>query len=152
VHLRFTMLTTREGRKHLENIPKLRSHLTRAVRRVAEAELKGQQELALNVILESDDELLFLNKTALEHDYYTDIITFELERTETQIEAELYISVERARENAERFGIDLVRELTRVVVHGLLHLAGYDDKDPEKKKRMQVRERFWLAQIFTQST
>ena len=143
------MLTTREGRKQLENIPKLRSHLTRTVRRVAEAELEGKEELALNVILQSDDELLVLNRTALKHDYYTDIITFELERTQTMIEAELYISVDRAKENAERFGIDLVTELTRVVVHGLLHLAGYDDKDPEKKKRMQVRERFWLAQIFT---
>jgi probable rRNA maturation factor len=149
VRLRFTMLTTREGRKHLENIPKLRSHLTRAVRRVAQQELEGKEELALNVILQSDDELLVLNRTSLKHDYYTDIITFELERTETLIEAELYISVDRAKENAERFGIDLVKELTRVVVHGLLHLAGYDDKDPEKKKRMQMRERFWLAEIFT---
>jgi probable rRNA maturation factor len=143
------MLTTREGRKQLANVPKLRSHLTRAVRRVAEEELRDIEELALNIILQSDDELLVLNRTALKHDYYTDIITFELERTKTQIEAELYISVDRAKENAERFGIDLVKELTRVVVHGLLHLAGYDDKDPEKKKRMQVRERFWLAQIFT---
>ena len=149
MRLRFTMLTTREGRKHLENIPKLRSHLTRTVRRVGVQELEGLEELALNVILQSDDELLVLNRTSLKHDYYTDIITFELERTDTTIEAELYISVDRAKENAERFGTDLVRELTRVVVHGLLHLAGYDDKDPEKKKRMQVRERFWLAEIFT---
>ena len=55
MRLRFTMLTTREGRKHLENIPKLRSLLTRAVRRVGQQELEGIEELALNVILQSDD-------------------------------------------------------------------------------------------------
>ena len=143
------MLTTREGRKQLENIPKLRSHLTRTVRRVAPVELEGKEELAINVVLQSDDELLVLNRAALKHDYYTDIITFELERTDAQIEAELYISVDRARENAERFGTDLVKELTRVVVHGLLHLAGFTDKLPDEKKRMQGRERFWLAEIFT---
>ena len=143
------MLTTREGRKHLENIPKLRSHLTRVVRRVAAAELEGTNDLAVNVVLQSDDELLILNRTALKHDFYTDIITFELERSDTLLESELYISVDRARENAERFGIELVKELTRVVVHGMLHLAGFNDKDPDEKKRMQMRERFWLAEIFT---
>ena len=143
------MLTTREGRKQLENIPKLRSHLTRTVRRVAAAELSDREDVVVNVILQSDDELLMLNRTALKHDYYTDIITFELERSETLIETELYISVDRAKENAERFGIDLVTELTRVVVHGLLHLAGFTDKQPEEKKKMQGRERYWLAEIFT---
>lgn len=142
------MHTTREGRRHLTDIPRLRSHLTRVVRRVAETEFAGIAELALTVVLESDDEILVLNRTALKHDFYTDIITFELERTATLLEAELYISTDRARENAERFGAALVKELTRVVVHGLLHLAGYSDKRPSDKKRMQARERFWLAEIF----
>lgn len=150
MHLRFSLHTTREGRKQLENVPKLRTHLGRVAQRVAPVELaQDLEDVRINVILESDDELLVLNRTALGHDYYTDIITFEIERTESVLEAELYISVDRARENAERFGASLVTELTRVVVHGMLHLAGFGDKRAEEKKQMQARERYWLAQIFT---
>lgn len=148
MRLRFSLHTTRAGRRALTNIPKLRSHLIRVAQRVAAIELDGKQDVTLNVILQSDDELLVLNRTALKHDFYTDIITFEIERTDTHLEADLYISVDRARENAERFGGDLVRELTRVVVHGILHLGGYSDKAPDQKKRMQLRERYWLAEVF----
>lgn len=101
----------------------------------------------VSVIFQSDNELLELNKRILDHDYYTDIITFEIEHSETAIETEIYISLDRATENAERFGSDLRSEVLRLVIHGLLHVAGYSDKSPSAKKRMQKQERFFLSTL-----
>src|SRR5436305_2007313 len=88
---------------------------------------------SLNVILLSDDELLEINEEFLEHDFYTDIITFNYSELPATIEGELYISADRVRENALLAGTDFYSELYRVVIHGVLHLVGFQDDTKEAK-------------------
>ncbi len=121
--------------------------MRRAAGLVAQTELPDVSELLLSVILMSDDELLEINQSSLGHDFYTDIITFEIERSADALEAELYISVDRARENAKRASVSMEHEMAHLVIHGVLHLTGYDDKAPKAKNQMRARERFYLAQF-----
>ena len=86
----------------------------------------------------TDEELLDMNKTYLNHDYYTDIITFPHQYE--PIFAELYISVDRVKENAKSEKIPFQDELHRVIVHGLLHLCGYDDHSDVHIEKMRARE------------
>ena len=95
----------------------------------------------------SDAELLELNRSALGHDWLTDVITFELERTEKNLEAEIYVSVERAKENAKKYSESLELEFIHLIIHGVLHLTGYDDKSKLGKKRMRTREGYYLARF-----
>ena len=124
--------------------PELRKALRGIAKTTASAEFPDLTEFELGINLLSDDELLAINVASLGHDYYTDILTFELERGVTSIEAEVYISVDRASDNAKRARVEYEEELRHLVVHGILHLAGYDDHDPIEKKRMRARERFHL--------
>jgi probable rRNA maturation factor len=103
--------------------------------------------LELHVILLTDSELLAINRASLGHDWLTDIITFEIECTVQTIEAEIYISVDRARENARRFRVPLMQELEHLIIHGMLHLAGMTDKTALEKKQMRARERLFLAKL-----
>jgi len=91
----------------------------------------------------SDEELLKLNKEHLNHDTYTDIITYDF-RSEGLEEANLCISYERIIDNAFTFKVSNTNELCRVCVHGLLHLAGYDDKDEASKAEMRNQEQLAL--------
>jgi probable rRNA maturation factor len=115
-------------------------------------EIPTLKEFNLGIVMMSDEELLALNQSALGHDYYTDILTFEIERTKEKsgnpekLEAELYFSVDRARENAKKARVSLEMELVHLAIHGVLHLAGYDDHEELSKKRMVNRERFFLGQ------
>ena len=93
----------------------------------------------------SDEELLKLNQSALKHDTYTDIITFDLSDTEGIIDGEIYISVDRIKENASFFGVDFSNEYQRVLSHGLLHLMGFKDKTTEEKAEMRKQEDLALA-------
>lgn len=93
------------------------------------------------VIFLDDDELLAMNREFLNHDYYTDVITFPLETD--PLEGEIYISIDRAREQAAERGIGLYREVLRLAVHGTLHLLGYDDATPEQRREMsRLEDRF----------
>jgi len=94
----------------------------------------------------SDEELLFINKKHLEHNYYTDIITFDYSRG-NKISGELYVSLERVEENALALGLSYESELTRVVAHGILHLIGFKDKTEEEEKAMRSKEDEVLAYI-----
>lgn len=87
----------------------------------------------------SDDELLEINKAHLEHDYYTDIITFDYS-TPRKISGELFISVDRVRENASIHGSSEIQEFHRVVAHGVLHLLGFKDKTEAESKVMREKE------------
>lgn len=87
----------------------------------------------------SDDELLEINKAHLEHDYYTDIITFDYS-TSRKISGELFISVDRVRENASIHGSSEIQEFHRVVAHGVLHLLGFKDKTEAESKVMREKE------------
>lgn len=95
---------------------------------------------SLDIIFCSDSYLLDINRQYLQHDYYTDIITFNLAGTEDHTVGEIYISVDRVRENAVTNETGLMRELHRVMFHGVLHLCGFDDKTPEQKRRMTKAE------------
>jgi rRNA maturation RNase YbeY len=93
----------------------------------------------------SDEEILKLNQSALQHDTYTDIITFDLSDTEGVIDGEIYVSVDRIKENASVFGVGFRNEYQRVLSHGLLHLMGFKDKTTEEKAEMRKQEDLALA-------
>lgn len=98
----------------------------------------------LQYIFCSDDYLLQINRQFLHHDYYTDIITFDLTEESHPINAEIYISVDRVRDNAREFGNSLRTELHRVIFHGSLHLCGYKDKNPREQELMRQMEEKYL--------
>lgn len=93
----------------------------------------------LNYIFCSDEHLLSINKQFLNHAYYTDIITFPY-REGTNIEGEIYISIDRVKDNADQQKVSFENELFRVISHGLLHLIGFSDKTPKQKKLMREEE------------
>ena len=95
----------------------------------------------------SDEFLLKLNQQYLKHDTLTDILTFTLSGTSLDIVAEIYISVERVKENATEFNLPFLTELYRVMIHGVLHLCGYKDNTSEEKAQMRIREDFYLSRI-----
>ncbi len=99
----------------------------------------------LNIVLCSDEFLLTLNQKHLNHDYYTDVITFDLSEQSGLIEGEIYISVDRVKENAKLLQQQFIDELHRVMVHGLLHLCGYKDKTPSQQKIMRNKEDEYLS-------
>lgn len=94
----------------------------------------------INYIFMSDEELNEINQTHLQHDDYTDIITFDLSDTEACIDGEIYISIERVFENAITFKTTKELELVRVICHGVLHLMGYKDKSEIDSKKMRDAE------------
>lgn len=99
---------------------------------------------SLNIILCSDEFLLSMNQRHLNHDYYTDVITFDLSEQSGLIEGEIYISVDRVKENAVLLNQKFNDELHRVMVHGLLHLCGYKDKTLIQQKTMRKKEDEYL--------
>jgi rRNA maturation RNase YbeY len=105
---------------------------------------ESKQVESLNYIFCSDAQLLAINQQYLEHDDYTDIITFELSEKRKPVIGEIYISIDRVRENARVHGTTLSDELRRVMFHGALHLCGYGDKTPKEKRRMTEMEDHYL--------
>jgi probable rRNA maturation factor len=101
---------------------------------------EGKELLSLNYIFCTDEFLLKINKEFLQHDDYTDIITFSLASPRAPIIGEVYISVDRIRENALKFNCTLKREIHRVIFHGALHLCGYRDKKVKDKQKMTMAE------------
>jgi probable rRNA maturation factor len=99
----------------------------------------------LNIIFVSDEELLVMNRQFLDHDYYTDIITFDLGTDNKTIQGELYISLDRVKENANTLGQKYSSEFIRVVAHGLLHLIGFQDKKSEQIVEMRACENDAIA-------
>lgn len=110
--------------------------------------LEGIKKIRLDYIFCSDEHLLGMNKQFLEHDTFTDIITFDLSENDSQVIGEIYISVDRIKENAAKFKVDFTNELHRVIFHGALHLCGFKDKKPADKKEMTANEDACLAQYF----
>ena len=94
----------------------------------------------LTYIFCSDEYLLEINQEYLDHDTYTDIITFNNADEPEIIESDIFISIDRVKENAANLNIPFLDELHRVMAHGVLHLLGYDDKDPELKQLMRTAE------------
>jgi len=115
--------------------------------KMAEAEAFMLSRIALNFC--SDEHLLEMNKKHLKHDFYTDIITFDSSRPPV-LKGELYISLDRVKENAIENQVVWETELHRVMAHGLLHLMGYGDKSPEEKRVMRGKEE-WALGIYSKS-
>ena len=105
---------------------------------------EGYEIADLNYIFCDDNYLLEINKQYLDHDYFTDIITFDNSEEDNVIEGDIYISVDRVRENAATFHADFETEMRRVLIHGLLHLMGYDDTDEKLKAAMRAKEDQYL--------
>ena len=95
----------------------------------------------------SDDELLEINKSHLNHDYYTDIITFDYS-TNKKLEGEIYVSIDRVRENSN----DFIKELIRVMSHGVLHMLGFKDKSDEDIREMRSMENKWIDYIVSRES
>ena len=99
---------------------------------------------SLTFVFCSDKYLLKINKEYLSHDYYTDIISFDLSEVPGQLIGEVYISVDRVKENAKVHNASFKAELHRVIFHGALHFCGYKDKKPADAKKMREMEDRWL--------
>jgi probable rRNA maturation factor len=108
---------------------------------------EGKKIGDLNIILCSDEFLYDLNVQYLQHHTYTDIITFDHNVSDVLLSGELYISMDRVRENAVARGIPIQAELHRVMVHGLLHLCGYGDRTKVQKSKMSILEDKYLAHL-----
>ena len=112
---------------------------------LVDTHLEGIKKVKLNYICCSDEYLLTINKQFLDHDTFTDIITFDLSETDAELVGEIYISVDRVKENAAKFGVSYLNELHRVIFHGALHLCGYTDKTAADKQEMRRQEDICLA-------
>jgi probable rRNA maturation factor len=110
---------------------------------------KEMQSLcSINYIFCSDKAVLEINKKYLNHDFYTDVITFDLSQNNGDITAEVYISIERIRDNAKQLGISIKSETHRVLFHAALHLCGYNDKRIKDKEIMRKKEDQLLTKYF----
>lgn len=105
---------------------------------------EGKSVGEISFILCSDEYLLDMNIKYLNHDFYTDVITFDY-TTEAEVSGDVFISLDRVRDNASRLGSSLFDELHRVMIHGILHLCGYSDKTDEKQKEMRMKEDYYLS-------
>lgn len=103
------------------------------------AQNEGCKTGAINYIFCSDEHLLSVNKQYLNHDYYTDIITFDYTE-DKRLAGDIFISVDRVADNAQTYKTTFERELYRVLIHGVLHLAGYKDKSKADEKLMRKKE------------
>lgn len=107
------------------------------------AESESRKLGNINIIFCSDPYILDINKKYLKHNYYTDIITFDY--CEGQVlSGDLFISVDTVRANADFYKTDFSEELNRVIIHGVLHLVGYDDQTDEQKAQMRSKEDYYL--------
>lgn len=118
--------------------------LKKFIERIFKEERKSLD--TMNYIFCSDLMLLDINKKYLNHNYLTDIITFDLSEQSQKIKAEVYISIERVKENAIKFETSLNNEILRVMFHGVLHLCGYKDKTITQKKIMREKEGFYIKE------
>ncbi len=132
-------------RKNFPELKKLRFCLKETAR------LNGISSIILHYVFVPDEELLKINQKYLNHDEYTDIITFDMSDSMEEIEGEIYISRDRIIENAQQLGQTVESEFGRVIAHGLLHLCGFDDKNPAAKRKMTAAEEAFLSLYFSSS-
>ena len=115
----------------------------RWIKFVAESEVRKVGDI--NVIFCSDNYILDVNMKYLQHDYFTDIITFDYCEDDV-LSGDLFISIDSVKDNALFYGTVFPDELNRVIVHGILHLIGYDDHTDSEQKTMRSKENYYLSQ------
>ena len=108
-------------------------------------EIEGSGSVSL--VFVNDARLHAMNVQFLQHDYPTDVISFTLDESDEEAWGEIYISVDRAAEQAEAYRVTLQNELIRLVIHGALHLSGYDDTEPKDYEVMKEKEELYLSRI-----
>ena len=101
----------------------------------------------LNYIFCSDEYLLNINREYLDHDYYTDIITFDNSEEDNVIEGDIFVSIDRIKDNAKEFNQEFKNELSRVIAHGLLHLIGFGDKEEAEITEMRKQENLAIQKL-----
>lgn len=111
------------------------------IKKVAKNHNKEVEELS--IVFVSDDEILSINQQYLNHNYFTDIITFDYSY-DGVIEGDIFISIDTVRTNSQKFRTEFNDELLRVIIHGVLHLIGFKDKNPKDKKEMTLNENLAL--------
>ena len=121
-----------------------KTHLKNQVKNLIYSELRKIGDITL--IFCSDKYLLNINVNYLNHNYYTDIITFNYVEGET-ISGDLFISIDRIKENSKEFNTTFIKELYRVIFHGILHLIGFNDKTEEEQKIMRGKEDLYLSAV-----
>ena len=124
-------------------IPKIKKRLTNKWIK-AVADTYGKKTGDIGYMFVDDEKILEVNNEYLGHDYYTDIITFDYDE-EDVISGDLVISLDTVRTNADKFGKEYTEELNRVIIHGILHLCGINDKGPGEREIMEVDENKALA-------
>jgi probable rRNA maturation factor len=105
---------------------------------------EGFQVGTLNYVFCNDEYILETNRQYLQHDYYTDIITFDYTENK-KISGDMVISIDTVKSNAEMIEVDENQELCRVIVHGVLHLCGYKDKTEDEEKKMREKENYYIS-------
>jgi probable rRNA maturation factor len=143
----FALIMVPKIQFHTEDIPYKIKH--KAVIRTwlqASAETEGYSIKTLNLILCTDEYLLKINNQFLQHDFYTDIITFDYTE-DRNIDGELYISFDRIKENAFKNKVITENELYLILIHGLMHLCGYKDKAKKDVVRMREKEQHYLKKL-----
>lgn len=115
---------------------------SRWLKLVAESEIRRLGDIS--IVFCSDNYILDVNLKYLQHDYYTDIITFDYCEGD-KISGDLFISIDSVRENSSFYGTEFKDELNRVIVHGILHLIGYDDHTEKDIKQMRAKENYYLS-------
>lgn len=118
--------------------------LVKLIKEIIRKEEKTPGEVSF--IITNDEFLRKINVRFLEHDYNTDVITFNYNSGEV-ITGEVYISLETVKDNALNYEVSLLEEINRVIIHGVLHLAGYDDKKQEERRKMRMMEDYWLNML-----
>jgi rRNA maturation RNase YbeY len=127
---------------NLKNKRKLRSYLSKLF-------LKEKINIiSVYYIFCSDNHIIRINNDFLKHNYYTDVISFNLADSEDEIQGEIYISVDRVRDNSMKEGVSYKEELHRVIFHGSLHLCGYDDRKEEDITKMRTVENRHIKKYF----
>ena len=110
-------------------------------------EEEGKHLQSIRFIFCTDVYLHQINVAYLDHDTLTDVITFPYAENEEVIDGEIYISVDRIKENAKKYKVEYKQELHRIMIHGVLHLCGYDDKERNSKKKMSKLEDYYLKNL-----
>jgi len=128
----------------LKRSPLAAKKIKQVVKKVCRTE-KPDWDFELRIIFTDDEQIHVLNRNYLKHDYPTDVISFPIEEEGSFIEGEIYIGLDRAAEQAKEYGIAFAIEILRLIIHGVLHLVGYDDQTARQRKIMTQKENEYLG-------